>query len=119
MDYLPVFVLMMAGATVGAAAIIISSVIGPRWRNAMKNQPFECGVPAHSGVKQRVSVRFYLVAILFLLFDVEIVFLVPWSIVYKDYLAVNNAIVWIMSVFFTLLVVGLIYEFRKGALKWD
>jgi NADH-quinone oxidoreductase subunit A len=85
MEYVPVLILMLAGAVIGSVVILISSLLGPRLPNKMKNQPFECGVPPVGTARQRVSVRFYLVAILFLLFDVEVVFFYPWAVVYKKY----------------------------------
>jgi len=119
MEYLPVFILMSAGFIIGTAALTLSHFVGPKIKHHMKANPFECGVPALGSSRQRVSVRFYLIAILFLLFDVEIVFFVPWAIVYREFITYGPAILWIMGFFFFLLWVGLFYELKKGALKWD
>ena len=80
MEYIPVLVMMGTGVLVGVAGIALSHFVGPKVRNRMKDSPFECGVPPVSNTRQRVSVRFYLIAILFLLFDVEAVFFLSfWS----------------------------------------
>lgn len=119
MQYLPVLVLMIIGLVVGCVALLISHWIGPKAPNAMKNKPFECGVPAVGDARQRVSVRFYLIAILFLLFDVEAVFFFPWAVVFKKYLSVNAFILFEMGLFVGIFLVGYYYVLRKGALEWD
>lgn len=119
MEYLPVLILMGIGAFVGGAAILISWLLGPKVPDVMKDQPFECGVPAYGGTQQRVSVRFYLVAILFLLFDVEAIFFFPWAIVFKEYLSISDFILVEMGVFVGILLIGYFYVLRKGALEWD
>ncbi len=107
------------GAVVGAGMLLLPRLIAPRLPNARKNEPFECGVPAHGDAHRRISVRFYLVAILFLLFDVEAIFFFPWAVVYRDFLAINSFIVFEMAAFVAVLLVGLYYVWRKGALLWD
>lgn len=119
MEYIPVLILMAAGALVAGAASILSSLLGPKLRNAMKDQPFECGVPPVGDAQHRISVRFYLVAILFLLFDIEVVFFFPFGIVFRDYLGLGSFLVWEMGVFVALLLVGYYYIVKKGALNWD
>ncbi len=111
--------MMGIGAVVGAGMLLLPALIAPRLPNPKKNQPFECGVPAHGDTHRRFSVRFYLVAILFLLFDVEAIFFFPWAVVYRDFLAINSFIVWEMGLFVGVLLVGLFYVWRKGALLWD
>jgi NADH-quinone oxidoreductase subunit A len=119
MEYIPVLILMAIGATIGGAAVLVSSLLGPKIKNVRKDQPFECGVPGFGDTHRRVSVRFYLVAILFLLFDVEAVFFFPWAVVFREYLALGTAILWSMSFFVAILLVGYWYVLRKGALEWD
>ncbi len=119
MEYLPVLLLLIAGLLVGGGALLISAFLGPKIKHTMKDLPFECGVPAYSGSAQRVSVRFYLVAILFLLFDVEVVFFYPWAIVFKEFLEVNAFILIEMGVFVGILLIGYVYVLKKGALEWD
>jgi NADH-quinone oxidoreductase subunit A len=119
MAYIPVLILMAVGAVIGAAAIILSQLLGPKIPNRMKNSPFECGVPPIGDARHRISVRFYLVAILFLLFDVEGIFFFPWAVVYKKYLSINSFILVEMAFFVAILLIGYIYVLRKGALEWD
>lgn len=119
MTYIPVLMLMAAGAGVGMIIILISHLLGPKIPNKMKNSVFECGVPPVGDARHRFSVRFYLVAILFLLFDVEVIFFYPWAVVYKKYLSINSFILFEMAFFVGILLVGYIYVLRKGALEWD
>lgn len=107
------------GALVGIGALTVSSLLGPKIKSKLKDSPFECGVPPVGGTQQRVSVRFYLTAILFLLFDIEVVFFYPWAVVYKDFLPVGPFILIEMAVFLGILLVGYFYVLRKGALEWD
>lgn len=119
MEYLPVLILMAAGALVAGAASVLSSLLGPKLANRMKDSPFECGVPPIGDAQHRISVRFYLVAILFLLFDIEVIFFFPFGVVFREFLAINHFLIWEMGVFVTLLLVGYVYVVRKGALNWD
>src|SRR3954468_22679039 len=119
MSYIPVLILMMAGLTVGGAILLLTTLLGGSIPNKRKGQPFECGVPAYGTARQRFSVRFYLVAILFLLFDVEGIFFFPWAIVFKKYLSINTFILVEMAVFVAILLVGYVYVLRKGALEWE
>jgi NADH-quinone oxidoreductase subunit A len=89
MAYIPVLILLLAGVVVGSVILLLSHLLGPHVKNRKKDMPFECGVPPVGDAKQKFSVRFYLVAILFLLFDVEAIFFFPWAVVYKKYLSIN------------------------------
>ena len=120
MDYLPVLVMMAAGFLIGAAVLILTTTLGPKVPNRTKNSPVECGVPiVGADYNKRVSVRFYLVAILFLLFDIETVFFYPWALVFKKMMASGNLIFFEMISFIAVLLVGYIYILRKGALDWE
>jgi NADH-quinone oxidoreductase subunit A len=119
MAYIPVLILMLAGATIGGLALLVSYILGPKLPTRRKNMPFECGVPPIGDARQRFSVRFYLVAILFLLFDVEAIFFFPFAVVYKQYLSVNSFIIMEMVFFVAILLVGYYYVLRKGALEWE
>jgi NADH-quinone oxidoreductase subunit A len=120
MDYLPVLIMMAAGVAIGGAVLLIASLLGPRLPNKTKDSPFECGIPALDvGSNKRVSVRFYLVAILFLLFDVETVFFYPWAVVFKKFISSGDLILMQMIVFIGVLLVGYVYILRKGALNWE
>lgn len=119
MQYLPVLILMGIGLTIGTAIIALSSFLGPKVRNRLKEAAFECGVPPHGEAKQRFSVRFYLVAILFLLFDVETIFFFPFALVFKTFAALGPFILFEMGFFVAILLVGYLYVVKKGALEWD
>ena len=117
--YLPILILMIFAAVVAAAVILVIGKIGPKRPNKMKDTFFECGVPPSGDAKKRFSVRFYLVAISFLLFDVEVVLLFPWALVYREFLAINTFILWSMLVFLFILTVAFVYEWRRGGLEWE
>ncbi|MGE4232098.1 MAG: NADH-quinone oxidoreductase subunit A [Bacteriovoracia bacterium] len=119
MHYIPVLILMAVGATVAIAVLVLTHLLGPHRPNKMKMQVYECGVPPVGDARHRVSVKFYLVAILFLLFDVEGVFFFPWAVVYKKYLTVNSFILFEMFYFILILLVGYLYVLKKGVLEWD
>jgi NADH-quinone oxidoreductase subunit A len=120
MEYLPVLVMMAAGVCIGGAVLILTTWLGPKLPNKTKDSPAECGIPVNEMArKQRVSVRFYLVAILFLLFDVETVFFYPWAVAYRKFLEGGVFILFEMLAFVLVLLVGYIYVLRKGALEWE
>ncbi len=116
--YLVVLLLMGVGALVAGGALAITHIV-PIRKNPVKMGVYECGVPPIGDARGRFSVRFYLVAILFLLFDVETVFFYPWAIAYKKYLNVSSFILVEMFIFVAILLVGYWYVIRKGALDWD
>lgn len=110
---------MAAGMGIGAAILLLSYFLSPKIPHPRKDQPFECGMPPVGNARHRISVRFYLVAILFLLFDVEAIFFFPWAVVFKKYLAINHFILIEMGFFVAILLVGYFYVLRKGALEWE
>ncbi len=118
-SYVPVLILMGVGALIAGAVMALTHLLGPSVPNKIKMDVYECGVPPIGDARRRFSVKFYLVAILFLLFDVEAVFFYPWAVVYKKFLTVNAFILIEMLVFVAILLVGYIYIYRKGALEWD
>lgn len=115
-DYLPVLMLMLFSISFAALNLIVSSLLGKRGKqNASKDSAFECGMePFYTG-RRRFSVRFYVVAMLFILFDVEVVFLYPWAIKYKE---LGLFAFLEMILFLGVLLVGWLYVVRKGALDW-
>ena len=106
---------IVAGALVGAF-IVLASVLGPKKPSAVKSEPFECGEIPFSLPRGRLSVKFYLTAILFMLFDVELVFLYPWAVVYRRLGALGLAE---MVIFLGVLMVGFYYALDNGALEWQ
>ena len=96
--------------------ILIGGLLGPRRPDSEKLSPYECGFEAFEDTRSRFDVRYYLVAILFIIFDLEIAFLFPWAVVLDQ---IGMAGFWAMMIFLAVLVVGFIYEWKKGALEWD
>ena len=119
-DYIPVLIQVSLALGIGAAVLFFSHLFGQRGpRNRFKDSAYECGLPPEGEQSARFSVKFYVTAMLFILFDIEIVFLIPWVLVYRDFLAQNLPILTPVLFFILLLVAGLIYELKKGALKWE
>lgn len=115
-NYFPILMFILVGLAVGLGPLILGKLVSPHKPDAEKNSPYECGFEAFEDARMKFDVRYYLVAILFILFDLEIAFLFPWAVVLQDigmfgFLA--------MMVFLFVLVVGFIYEWKKGALEWD
>jgi len=115
-QYLPVLIFMAVTLVLGAAFIIAGRVLGPVRPGDEKNSPYECGFEAFEDSRMKFDVRYYLVAILFIIFDLEIAFLFPWAVVLDE---IGTAGLLAMGVFLGLLVVGFIYEWKKGALEWE
>ena len=115
-NYLPIIVFMAVAGFVAIAAVGLSFVSGQQKPDADKNAAYECGFDAFDDARSRFDVRFYLVAILFIIFDLEIAFLFPWAITLGD---IGLFGFWSMMVFLGVLTVGFIYEWNKGALEWE
>jgi NADH-quinone oxidoreductase subunit A len=115
-QYLPVILFIVVGAGVGIAPQVLGFLLGPQRPDAAKNSPYECGFEAFEDARMKFDVRYYLVAILFILFDLEIAFLFPWAVSLRD---IGASGFWAMMLFLTILVVGFIYEWKKGALDWE
>ena len=119
-EYFPIFLQVVVAIGFAASALIISVVLGRSAKtNKAKDSAYECGMPAEGAAQPRFSVKFYLVAMLFILFDIEIVFMYPWAVVYREHIAANGAgIFWSMLSFVSILTVGYVYAIMKGALDW-
>jgi len=115
-NYLPVLIFLGLGLIFGIAPLILGRILGPNKPDKEKNSPYECGFNAFEDARLPFDVRFYLVAILFIIFDLETAFLFPWAVTLRK-------IGWFgfsaMMVFLVVLVVGFIYEWRRGALEWE
>lgn len=118
--YLPVLVQVALGLSIPAIILAVSHLFGQRAKgNYIKDKAYECGLPMEGKPHPRFAVKFYVTAMLFILFDIEVVFLVPWALVYREFLAAGIAITAATAVFLGVLVLGLAYEFKRGALEWD
>jgi NADH-quinone oxidoreductase subunit A len=113
-QYIPVLIALVLGGVVAGAMVFASTLLGPKKHTAVKDEPFECGNPPSGTAWGRFSVKFYLVAILFIVFDVEVVFLYPWAVVFRR-LGFFGFVE--MLVFVLILSVGLVYIVKKGALE--
>ena len=115
-NYLPTLLFLIVATGIGIALMVAGRFLGPRRPDAQKLSPYECGFEAFEDARMKFDVRYYLVAILFLLFDLEIAFLSPWAVALKD---VGLAGFVAVLIFLTILVVGFVYEWKKGALDWE
>ncbi len=115
-NYLPVLIFLAISLAIGVAMLGLGSLLGPSNPDPEKNSPYECGFEAFEDSRMKFDVRFYLVAILFIIFDLEIAFLFPWAVALKGLPA---AAFIAMAIFLAILVVGFIYEWKKGALDWE
>lgn len=115
-QYLPVLIFMLVGAAVGIGPLVLGYVLGPNRPDEAKNSPYECGFEAFEDARMKFDVRYYLVAILFILFDLELAFLIPWAVALDDVGLTGFVAV---LVFLAVLVVGFAYEWKKGALDWE
>ena len=119
-DYLPILLQAIVAVGFAAGALITSVLLGKVGRRSpVKDSAYECGMVAEGGSQPRFSVKFYLVAMLFILFDIEIVFMYPWAVVYSDMIKTGSAILWSMLSFVLILTVGYVYALKKGALQWN
>ena len=119
-EYFSIFLQVVVAIGFAASALIISVVLGRSAKtNKAKDSAYECGMPAEGAAQPRFSVKFYLVAMLFILFDIEIVFMYPWAVVYREHIAAHGpGIFWSMLSFVSVLTVGYVYAIMKGALDW-
>ena len=115
-QYLPVLLFIIVGIAVGVLPQLLGYILGPNKPDAEKNSPYECGFEAFEDARLQFDVRYYLVAILFILFDLEIAFLFPWAVALKD---IGLFGFMSMMLFLSILVLGFIYEWMKGALDWE
>ena len=122
MDYFAIIVLFLFAVGMAVAFVAISHLFGPKRPSPVKLAPYECGVDPRSSPRRRFSIKFYIRAMLFILFDIETVFLVPWAVIYRKALenwGWGTFIFWEMIVFVFVLAVGLAYVWKKGALDWE
>jgi NADH-quinone oxidoreductase subunit A len=115
-SYFPILVFIVLGLIIGGVVIALGFVLGPHRPDEEKLSPYECGFEAFEDSRMKFDVRYYLVAILFIIFDLEIAFLFPWAVVLDEIGIVGF---WAMVLFLGILVVGFIYEWMKGALEWE
>ena len=115
-NYFPILLFICIGLVMGVAPVVLGRLVAPHRPDDRKLSPYECGFEAFEDARMKFDVRYYLVAILFILFDLEIAFLFPWAIVLKE-IGMFGFVS--MMIFLAILVVGFIYEWMKGALEWE
>ena len=119
-NYIPILMFIFVGVAVGVVPLVaggvVSRLVGVHRPDPEKLSPYECGFEAFEDARMKFDVRYYLVAILFILFDLEIAFLFPWAVVLQE---ISPFGFWAMMMFLAVLVVGFIYEWKKGALEWE
>jgi NADH-quinone oxidoreductase subunit A len=115
-NYFPVLLFILVGIGVGIVPQVLGRVLAPHKPDADKLSPYECGFEAFEDARMKFDVRYYLVAILFILFDLEVAFLVPWAVSMRE---IGMFGFWSMMIFLGVLTVGLVFEWKKGALDWE
>jgi NADH-quinone oxidoreductase subunit A len=115
-EYFPILIFLVISLAMGVILLTMGGILGPRSPDSEKNSPYECGFEAFEDTRSKFDVRYYLIAILFILFDLEIAFFIPWALV-LDELGTFGLV--IMAVFLVELVVGFFFAWKKGALEWE
>ena len=115
-NYFPILLFIIVSIAIGAMPIIASRLLNRSEKNKAKNSAYECGFENFSDARMQFDIRFYLIAILFIIFDLEIAFLFPWAVALDD---LGDGGLIAMGIFLLILIVGFIYEWKKGALDWD
>jgi NADH-quinone oxidoreductase subunit A len=119
--YIPILILLVIASAVAFGLIIISRLLGPQRRLSEKDDPYECGMPPIDDPKQQYSIKYFLVAALFIIFDVEILFLVPWAVVFKEFklMELGSYVIIEALVFMFILILGFLYAIKKEAFIWE
>ncbi len=118
-DIVPILLMFIVAAGITGAILILTHLVGPHKPGKIKLMPYESGKDPVGSPRIRFPIRFYIIAMLFVLFDIELVFFYPWAVVYKQYLSLGNFILIEMIVFIALLVVGYVYAWKRGVLEWE
>ncbi|MCM2336285.1 NADH-quinone oxidoreductase subunit A [Cognatilysobacter tabacisoli] len=115
-EYLPTLLFLIVAGGIGVALLVVGQVLGPRRPTVEKLAPYECGFEAFEDARMQFDVRYYLIAIQFIIFDLEIIFIVPWTLVYAE-LGARSLVT--MGLFVGMLLLGFVYVWKKGALEWE
>ena len=122
-DYMPIAIMFLVAAGFGVSQLMVTQLIGPRKRTAVKLMPYECGKDPIGSARDRYSIKFYAVAVIFLLFDIEVLFIIPFAVAFKSLIAAGPAVFGTVAfveilVFIATLIVGYIYVWKKGTFDW-
>ncbi|MAM90222.1 MAG: NADH-quinone oxidoreductase subunit I [Opitutaceae bacterium] len=119
-NFAPILVQIIFAALLAGVIIVASHFFGQRSRkSSIKDSAYECGIKSEGKTSTRFSVKFYVTAMLFILFDIEVLFLIPWALIYRDFIAESLPILGPILFFLAVLVIGLVYEIKKGGLEWE
>ena len=119
-DYIPILIQLLLALVLAATILTASAIFGQRARgNYIKDRAYECGIVAEGNPHPRFGVKFYVVAMLFIIFDIEVVFLIPWVLVFREFLAWGIPILMPVMFFILVMILGVAYEMRKKGLEWD
>ncbi|CAM3345929.1 NADH-quinone oxidoreductase subunit A [Rhodothermus bifroesti] len=120
-DFLPLFIMIALAVGLALSLLKLAEILGPRRPNPIKRMPYESGMDPIGSARERYTVKFYLVAMIFIVFDVEIVFLYPWAVSYRDFIEAGAGLgaLAVVVFFIVILVVGLLYDIKKGGLEFD
>ena len=120
-DYLPIAVLLLLSVGLAGLIVALGHLFGPHRPSQRKMMPYESGMTPIGPGTRRIPVRFYLVAVLFILFDIEIIFIIPWAVILKQFVKLNLGVFALieMVVFIVILMIGLVYAWKKGGLEWE
>jgi len=115
-EYLPILLFLMVSSIIGIALLVLGNLLGPQRPESEKLSPYECGFEAFEDARMQFDVRYYLIAILFIAFDLEIAFVFPWAVIFRS---LGPTGLYEMGIFLGLLVLGFVYVWKKGALEWE
>ncbi len=120
-SYIPIGVIIVLAVAFGFLIVGVGTLFGPRRKTSRKLMPYESGMTPIGPGTRRIPVRFYLVAVLFILFDIEIIFIIPWAVILRQFVKDNYGVFALieMGVFIVILLIGLVYAWKKGALEWE
>ena len=119
LDYVPILITFVVAAGFVVTTMFVTHILGPKRKTKVKLDPFECGIESQGNARIPFSVKYFLVAILFVLFDVEVIFMYPWAVNFKEMMAQGPLIFFEMMIFVGIFLVGFFYILKKGALKWE
>jgi NADH-quinone oxidoreductase subunit A len=120
MEYFPIVMMLVVALGFVGLTMVSTHLLGPKRKTKIKMEAFECGIDSIGNARIPFSIKYFLVAILFVLFDVEVIFMYPWAILFKDLMKEQGIMIFIeMIVFISLLLIGFLYIIKKGALKWE
>ena len=118
-NYLPILIVFILASAFVSISLIATHYLGPKVKNIVKDMPYESGVDLIGETRVRLSIKYFLIALMFIIFDIEIVFLFPWAVVFKEFLQYGTFIFIEMVVFLAILTFGFVYMWRNGALDWE